>query len=286
MRKFSIALFVIAFLQISLPANSQSPGTQTSTVNNTAKGKLIIVGGGAMPDTMYQLFAKSIGGKDQSVVVIPTATNDSAIQAGAHLTRFKKEGFTQLSTVHARNKADADAPELIKAVQQAKGVFFSGGDQSRIADAFLGTKVHAALLELFNRGGVFMGTSAGATIMGTLLVGGDARKDLTKPFPFPPALNLFPNTAIDQHVLARNRQFDLIPVIEQYPQLLGIAIDESTAIVVQGNEFSVLGKSYAMVYDARDWDAQKTKWGSVLKPFTMLAQPQRYDFVNRKLLRN
>ena len=146
--------------------------------------------------------------------------------------------------------------------------------------------MHAALLELFNRGGVFMGTSAGATIMGTLLVGGDARKDLTKPFPFPPALNLFTNTAIDQHVLARNRQFDLIPVIEQHPHLLGIAIDESTAIVVQGNEFSVLGKSYAMVYDARDWDAQKTKWGRVLKPFTLLAQPQRYDFVNRKLLRN
>jgi cyanophycinase len=52
--------------------------------------------------------------------------------------------------------------------------------------------VHAAMLDLFKRGGVFMGTSAGATIMGTLLVGGDARKDLTKPFDFPAALNYFP----------------------------------------------------------------------------------------------
>jgi len=88
MRIFSIALFVIVFLQINAGAIAQGSGIQTSAVSNTAKGKLIIVGGGAMPDTMYQLFAKSIGGKDQSVVVIPTATNDSAIQAGVHLTRF------------------------------------------------------------------------------------------------------------------------------------------------------------------------------------------------------
>ena len=130
----------IALLAFLLLQNSSSIIAQS--VN--AKGKLIIVGGGSMPDTMYQLFAKSIGGKDQSVVVIPTATNDSAINAGAHLTRFKKEGFTNLITVHARSKDAADAPAFIKAIQNAKGIYFSGGDQSRIADAFLGTQVHAA----------------------------------------------------------------------------------------------------------------------------------------------
>ncbi|MFN3300119.1 MAG: cyanophycinase, partial [Sediminibacterium sp.] len=161
MRKIFIALFVFALLQNSATVIAQS---------SIAKGKLIIVGGGSMPDTMYQLFAKSIGGKDQSVVVIPTATNDSAINAGAHLTRFKKEGFTNLTTVHARSKDATDAPAFIKAIQNAKGIYFSGGDQSRIADAFLGTQVHAAMLALFKSGGVFMGTSAGATIMGTLLV--------------------------------------------------------------------------------------------------------------------
>ncbi|OYW80184.1 MAG: hypothetical protein B7Z27_04270 [Sphingobacteriia bacterium 32-37-4] len=243
MKKFCTSILVLVVL---LFVQSVIAQTTTSTL---AKGKLIIVGGGSMPDTMYQLFAKSIGGKDQSVVVIPT-------------------------------------PAFIKAIQNAKGIYFSGGDQSRIADAFLGTQVHAAMLALFQNGGVFMGTSAGATIMGSLLVGGDARKDLTKPFDFPAALNLFKNTAIDQHVLARNRQFDLIPVIEQHPLLLGIAIDESTAIVVEGNQFSVLGKSYAMVYDAQNWDEQKKQWGRVLKPFLMIAQPQRYDIEKRKVIRN
>jgi cyanophycinase len=283
MKKLWMCLLMLLLLQTS---QAQKPTKKNDTELPPPNGKLIIVGGGSMPDTMYQLFAKSIGGKDQSVVVIPTATNDSAINAGAHLTRFKKEGFTNLTTVHARNKTAADAPELIHAIKNAKGIYFSGGDQSRIADAFLGTQAHDAMLALFKKGGIFMGTSAGATIMGTLLVGGDARKDLTKPFDFPLALNLLPNTAIDQHVLARNRQFDLIPVIEQHPHLLGIAIDESTAIVVDGQQFSVLGKSYVMVYDAKDWEAQKKQWGRVLKPFMMMAQPQRYDFVSRKILRN
>ena len=286
MRKLFIVVLVFAFAQIDSSSFAQRPTSLKKRVPEIAKGKLIIVGGGSMPDTMYQLFANSIGGKDQSVVVIPTATNDSAINAGAHLTRFKKEGFTNLTTVHARTKEAADAPAFIQAINNAKGIYFSGGDQSRIADAFLGTQVHAAILDLFIKGGVFMGTSAGATIMGTLLVGGDARKDLTKPFAFPDALNLFKNTAIDQHVLARNRQFDLIPVIEQHPHLLGIAIDESTAIVVEGNQFSVLGKSYAMVYDAQNWEEQKKQWGRVLKPFLMMAQPQRYDFVTRKIIRD
>ena len=90
MRKIFIALFAFVLLQ-----NSAAVIAQSALSPSAAQGKLIIVGGGSMPDTMYQLFAKSIGGKDQSVVVIPTATNDSAINAGAHLTRFKKEGFTR-----------------------------------------------------------------------------------------------------------------------------------------------------------------------------------------------
>ncbi len=285
MKKLVIVGLIIGFIQYSSPIVAQKPTKKNDTELPPPNGKLIIVGGGTMPDTMYQLFAKFIGGKDQSVVVIPTATNDSAIMVGAHLNRFKKEGFTNLTTVHARTKEAADAPELIKAIEAAKGIYFSGGDQSRIAEAFQGTHAQGAMIKALYNGAVFMGTSAGATIMGTLLVGGDARKDLTKPYSFPPALGLLRNSAIDQHVLARNRQFDLIPVIEQYPHLLGIGIDESTAIVVEGNQFSVLGKSYVMVYDAKDWEAQKKQWGRVLKPFMMLAQPQRYDLIQRKLIR-
>ena len=242
------------------------------------KGKLIIVGGGNMPDSLFTFFANYCGGKDQSIVYIPTATTDEQyIKEGGHLVKFTSRGFTNLSTIHTRDKVKADDPKNIELVRNAKGIFFGGGDQDLIAAAYGGTQLYKEFIALLERGGVIMGTSAGATIMGSLLVGGDARKDLTKPYPFQPAFSFVKNMAIDQHVLVRNRQFDLIPVIENYPTHLGVGIDESTAIIVEGNQFKVWGNSYVMVYDAKDWANQKATYGKVLKPFKMMYSGQAFD---------
>ncbi|MFN5987121.1 MAG: cyanophycinase, partial [Chitinophagaceae bacterium] len=154
-----------------------------------------------------------------------------------------------LSTIHTRDKVKADDPKNIELVRNAKGIFFGGGDQDLIAAAYGETRLYKEFIALLERGGVIMGTSAGATIMGSLLVGGDARKDLTKPYPFKPAFSFVKNMAIDQHVLVRNRQFDLIPVIENNPNNIGVAIDESTAIIVEAGKFKVWGLSYALLYD-------------------------------------
>ena len=242
------------------------------------KGKLIIIGGGTIPDSLFEFFAAHCGGKDQLVVYIPTATSDEKyIQEGGHLVKFTSRGFTNLSTIHTRDKAKADVPENIALMRKAKGIFFGGGDQDLIAAAYGNTQLYKEMLALLDRGGVIMGTSAGATIMGALLVGGDARKDLTKNFPFQPAFSFMQNVDIDQHVLVRNRQFDLIPVIEKYPTHLGVGIDESTAIIVEGNQFKVWGNSYVMVYDAKDWANQKATYGKVLKPFKMMYSGQSFD---------
>lgn len=247
-------------------------------------GKLMIVGGGSIPDSLFEFFAQYCGGKDQSVVYIPTATSDEKyIQEGGHLEKFTSRGFTNLATIHTRDKVKADDPKNIALLRNAKGIFFGGGDQDLIAAAYGGTQLYKEMLGLLDRGGVIMGTSAGATIMGALLVGGDARKDLTKAYPFRPAFSFIQNVDIDQHVLVRNRQFDLIPVIENHPTHLGVAIDESTAIIVEGNEFKVWGNSYVMVYDAKDWEKQKLKWGKVVKPFTMLYTGQTFDLNTRQV---
>jgi cyanophycinase len=78
-------------------------------------------------------------------------------------------------------------------------------------------------------------------------------------------------------VLVRNRQFDLIPVLEAHPEVLGIAIDESTAAVVSGNSLSVAGKSYVMVYDQNDWNGQLKAWGRVYRPFHMMQEGSVYN---------
>jgi cyanophycinase len=219
-------------------------------------------------------------------VYIPTATSDEKyIQEGGHLVKFTSRGFTNLSTIHTRDKVKADAPENIALMRKAKGIFFGGGDQDLIAAAYGNTQLYQEMLALLDRGGVIMGTSAGATIMGALLVGGDARKDLTKNFPFQPAFSFIQNVDLDQHVLVRNRQFDLIPVIEKYPTHLGVGIDESTAIIVEGHQFKVWGNSYVMIYDAKDWAKQKATWGKILKPFKMMYSGQSFDLNTHQIIK-
>jgi cyanophycinase len=244
------------------------------------KGKLIIIGGGDILDTMYNLFAKEIGGKDQPIVYIPTATDDEPwIQAGEHLVKFTSRGFTNLTTVHTRDKQKANDPVFIDRIRKAKGVFIGGGDQANIANAFLGTAVHQELFALLNRGGIIMGTSAGATIMGDLMITGwEQRKAPNVLHTYPPGLAFMKNTSIDQHVFVRNRQFDLVPMMEANTNILGMALDEATAAYVNRDSIQVIGRSYMMIYDQHDWSTQKQEWGRVYRPFMMFSEGKVYRF--------
>jgi len=244
------------------------------------KGKLIIIGGGDILDTMYNLFAKEIGGKDQPIVYIPTATDDEPwIQEGQHLVKFTSRGFTNLTTVHTRDKQKANDPVFIDRIRKAKGVFIGGGDQANIANAFLGTAVHQELIALLNRGGIIMGTSAGATIMGDLMITGwEQRKAPNVLHTYPPGLAFMKNTSIDQHVLVRNRQFDLVPMMEANTNILGMALDEATAAYVNRDSIQVIGRSYMMIYDHNDWNNQKKEWGKVYRPFMMYSEGEVYRF--------
>ena len=276
-----ILLLIVTVFLFIINVNAQT----TSNPYFNYKGKLIIIGGGSIPDSLFEFFAGHCGGKNEPVVYIPTATTDEEfIQKGEHLIKFTSRGFTNLSTIHTRNKKEADDPKNIALMRNAKGLFFGGGDQQLIADAYAGTKLYDEFIALLDRGGVIMGTSAGATIMGSLMVGSDARDDISKKYNFNPAFSFMTNTALDQHVLARTRQFDLIPVIEHYPGTLGIGMDESTAIIVEAGQFKVWGISYAMLYDPKDWAEQKKKWGAVLKPFKMMASGSSFNFVTREII--
>lgn len=240
-------------------------------------GCLIIIGGGSIPDTVYTIFERKIGGKDQPIVYIPTATRDEPwIEQGKHLLKFSDRGFTNLQTVHTRKREETGNPAMLDLIKNAKGVFLGGGDQEILADIYGNTAIHSELIALLKRGGVIMGTSAGATIMGSLLIGGAHRKSPHTRTTLKSGFAFMQHTAIDQHVLVRNRQFDLIPVIEQYPDHLGIALDEATAAIVEGDSIGVAGNSYMLIFDPAEWEQQKKEWGRVFKPFTLLGAGQVY----------
>jgi cyanophycinase len=181
--------------------------------------------------------------------------------------------------VHTRDKQKANDPIFIDRIRKAKGVFIGGGDQANIAASFLGTAVHQELYALLKRGGIIMGTSAGATIMGEFMITGwEQRKAPNLQHQYPAGLAFMKNTSIDQHVLVRNRQFDLIPMMESNSNLLGMALDEATAAYVQRDSIQVVGRSYMMIYDHQDWNNQKKEWGKVYRPFMMYSEGDVYRF--------
>ena len=197
-------------------------------------------------------FIELAGGPDAFIVVIPTAgERDDYADSNSGLRTFRTRGATNLTVLHTRDRHVADSDGFVEPLREATGVWFGGGRQWRLADAYLGTKTEAELWQVLERGGVIGGSSAGATIQGSYLVRGDTRTNTIMMGDHEEGFGFLKDIGIDQHLLRRNRQFDLIEVIEAHPELLGIGIDENTAIVVQRDTFEIVGQGYVAIYDSQ-----------------------------------
>jgi cyanophycinase len=244
-----------------------------------ANGSLVVVGGALRDLTILEEFVELAGGPDAPIVVIPTAGGrDEYDQYCPCLRQFRELGATNLTVLHTKDRREADSDEFVAALKEARGVWFSGGRQWRLADSYLGTKVHDELWGVLGRGGVIGGSSAGATIQGSYLARGDTETNTIMMGDHEEGLGFLRDVTIDQHLLKRNRQFDLIEVIEAHPELLGIGLDENTAIVVRGDSFRVIGASYVAIYD----HGHRLDSGGV---FYFLAPGDRYNMQTREAYR-
>lgn len=215
-------------------------------------GSLVVVGGAMRDRGIMERFLELAGGPDAPVVVIPTAGGAAEYdQFYPGLAAWREVGASDLTVLHTNDRDEADSDAFVAPIREANGVWFPGGRQWRLADSYLGTRTEEELRALLERGGVVGGSSAGATILGSYLARGDTRTNTIMMGDHEEGFGFLHDTAIDQHVLRRNRQFDLIEIIRARPELLGIGIDENTAIVVQGDEFEVIGESYVLIYDNR-----------------------------------
>ena len=242
MRRKTIWVFVAALVASAAPAEAQQVGP--------ARGSLVLVGGNLQDPAIVERFLALAGGPDAPIVLIPTAGGaESYDETWRGVDAFRATGATRLTILHTTDRDTANTDAFVEPLRHARGVWFGGGRQWRLADAYLDTKVHEALREVLDRGGVIGGSSAGATILGSYLVRGDTRTNTIMMGDHEEGFGLLRNVGVDQHLLRRNRQFDLIEVIRARPGLLGIGIDEDTAIVVQGDRFEVIGGSYVAIYD-------------------------------------
>lgn len=255
-----------------------APGARSQEVG-PSKGSLVVVGGGMQDPAILERFVELAGGPQAPIVVIPTAGGEEDYdQFYSGLRMFHELGAFNLTVLHTYDPAVADTEGFAAPIEEANGVWFPGGRQWRLADAYLGTRTEAALWRLLDRGGVIGGSSAGATIQGSYLARGDTRTNTIMMGDHEVGFGFLKNTAIDQHVLRRNRQFDLIPVIETHPELLGIGLDENTAIVVEGDEFEVIGASYVLIYDNGKTVGDGGR-------FFFLAPGDRFDLATREATR-
>lgn len=274
-RRPSFLLSLSAVLVASILAIPVASAQQVGPAN----GSLIVAGGALSDPAVFARFVELAGGPSAPIVVIPTAGGaDSYDQYFRGRRAFEAAGATDITILHTYDPAEADTDAFVEPLLDARGVWFTGGRQWRLADSYLGTKVHDALWDVLDRGGVIGGSSAGASIQGSYLVRGDTRTNTIMMGDHEEGLGFLKGVGIDQHLLRRNRQFDLIEVIRAKPELLGIGIDENTAIVVQGDRFEVVGQSYAVIYDA---NATLDSGGL----FYFLAPGDRYDMATRQAFR-
>ncbi|MCE9530216.1 MAG: cyanophycinase [Planctomycetes bacterium] len=221
------------------------------------KGALVIGGGGGLPNDVMKKFIDLAGGEDAPLIVVSSAYEDPVPVDPVECKILRKVGAKNVKILHTRDRKEADNLDFLKDLKEAKGVF----------------------REVLAKGGVIGGSSAGASIqseymprahpLGNLIVMAEG---------YERGFGYLPGVAVDQHFFARKRPVDMTDLMATYPQLLGIGIDEGTAIVVQGSVMEVMGRTKVGVYDRRKPIIEE-------KPdYEELPAGAKYDLVKRQRL--
>ena len=289
-------ILLMLFLLLPTIVFSQTPITiqHSDLRHGPENGSLILIGGGKITPEIWAKFTELAGGVEKAnIVVITAALGDSAALNSGSVELLKKEtNISRVTFLHTKDLVIANSKEFVSVLKKATGVFFVGGRQWRIADSYLNTLTHQAFFEVLNRGGVIAGTSAGASIQGSLLWRGDTSGAQVLIGDHTQGLGFLRNSVIDQHLLTRNRMFDLIEIIKSNPQLIGVGLDESTAVWIRRDTLEVIGKSYVAIYDYSTIIGNELKhtvnkdenYSASNGPFFFLHQGQRYDLGTRMVI--
>jgi cyanophycinase len=244
-----------------------------------AKGSLVIVGGGSLPQPIIDRFVELAGGAAARIVVVPTAGEERDYDDHRDVQRLRDAGAGDVCLLHTRDRSAARSDEFLAPLRNATGVWFPGGRQWRLVDAYEGTPFVEECHGVLERVGVIGGTSAGATIQGELLVRGHPLgNEVMLAEGYERGFAFLPGTAIDQHFSQRGRESDLEEAKRTHPQFACLGIDEGTALVVTGSVAEVLGPGTVTVLDA------PVKEGEPDISRTVLKSGDRYDFGERAVL--
>ncbi len=266
----SIGSLLLLLVSLSA-ARAQSAGPEN--------GSLILTGGDLIKDALDR-FVSLAGGPDANFVYIPTAASSLRLPSGfiydppdsdtpaANTQAFETElarlfGVKRVTLLHTRNRKTADSRAFVSALQKANGVWLSSGNPGRLAQAYLDTRTLSEIEGVLKRGGVVGGNSAGSIIQGSYIVRGRPDKPVLMVKGRERGFGFLKKTAVNPHLTEQKRETELITVIDYHPELLGIGMDERTAIVVRGHKFQVIGEGRVAIYDNQK---HGNNWYYWLKP--------------------
>ena len=241
------------------------PGTAAPPPGAAAGGALLIVGGGTQPRALVQRFVDLAGGAGRARIAVFPQASEAATTGGpekaAQLQAFGAEAFAMNVT-----RAEALDAATSARLDGVTGIWFSGGDQSRLTAVLAGTPLLEAIRARYRAGAVVAGTSAGAAVMSDSMLTGNQRRpgvDTVGYFgdTYPhvaratielvPGFGFLPGALVDQHFIRRERHNRLLAAILERPGMIGVGIDEGTALEVRGGRWRVIGASAVVIYDAR-----------------------------------
>jgi cyanophycinase len=255
---FVIACSILLFSCQSRQENTEKEPNKVAQSQNKAIGKLFIIGGGKKSDKLVsELISLSNLKKENYIVILPMASEepDSAvyytakqfIALGINSNKIKAFNFSQIN----QSKSQIDS------LKKASLIYITGGDQNLFMKSVLNTPVYKAIHTAYQNGATIAGTSAGAAVMSQKMISGneskhavytgDFRSIEAENYEVKTGLGLLPNAIVDQHFICRMRMNRLLSVAMENPDYLSIGIDESTAIVVEGNQARVTGDSQVIL---------------------------------------
>jgi cyanophycinase len=230
------ALFLTLWLVIPVPGSAQD-----------IQGAVVAVGGGGTTDEIVSRTLALAGGKSAVVAVLPQSS--AVANAGdSSVKMWLDAGAKSAQKVSFEDRAAARA-----ALEAATLIWMPGGDQNRFMKAIEGTGLAEVIVARYRAGAVVGGTSAGAAVLSAAMITGDADlKALTAgKTVLARGLGLLDRVIVDQHFLQRQRNNRLVSAVLDRPTLVGVGIDEATAVIFKGTELEVVGKSAVVIVDAR-----------------------------------
>jgi cyanophycinase len=267
-------------------------------VKKEVHGNLVAVGGGESSEItedsikIFEKFIELSGGIEKARIVLMTVATDEPEEAEKRYANlFERLKFKNYEAVNIADRSESFDEMILKKIERASGLYFTGGDQLHVTALTGGTPLHELIVEKFEKGLTIGGTSAGAMMMSsTILVSGLAdsapRLDAIE---VAPGMNLLRNSIIDTHFSQRGRHGRLLSAVAHNPQVLGFGIDERTAMVIGNGKFEIIGEGAVTVIDAGNskhtnlpYIKRSEAIGICGVNFHVLPEGFKYDLVKRE----